>query len=159
MDKPWSRQKGETEKAFEAFSIYRDMGEARTFTAVSEKLQKSYTLIRRWKEKWLWEERVLAYDNTLEDEGMKQAKKEYRAMLARHTNLAMGLQQKAVIALNDLDPKDMTVRDIKDCIKMATDLEVQARGMNLGNEETGKDRKISINILSASQAPPEEDQE
>ena len=55
-DKPWERQKGESEKAFEAFVTYRDMGEKRTLTAVAEKLQKSGTLIRRWKSAWDWAE-------------------------------------------------------------------------------------------------------
>ena len=64
-DKPWERQKGESEKAFEAFVTYRDMGEKRTLTAVAEKLQKSGTLIRRWKSTWDWAERVRAYDNEL----------------------------------------------------------------------------------------------
>ena len=67
-DKPWERQKGESEKAFEAFVTYRDMGEKRTLTAVAEKLQKSGTLIRRWKSTWDWAERVRAYDNELEKE-------------------------------------------------------------------------------------------
>ena len=42
-DKPWERQKGESEKAFGAFAAYRDMGPERTISAVVKKLGKSRT--------------------------------------------------------------------------------------------------------------------
>ena len=48
-NKPWERQKGESEKAFEAFAAYRDLGEKRTISAVVKKLQKSRSLFDRWK--------------------------------------------------------------------------------------------------------------
>ena len=35
---PWERQKGETPQAFEAFSIYRDMGSSRSTAKVGRKL-------------------------------------------------------------------------------------------------------------------------
>jgi len=122
-DKPWERQKGESEKAFEAFAAYRDMGEKRTFTAVAEKLHKSYTLIRRWKNSWNWDERVREYDNDLEKQARAQAIKDRKDMTSRHIQIAMQLQKKALAALKELSVEDMSPKDIKEYIKMATDLE------------------------------------
>lgn len=122
-DKPWERQKGESEKAFEAFAAYRDMGEKRTFAAVAEKLGKSETLIHRWKLRWGWQERVRAYDNELEREARKKVVADRKAMTERHIGIAMQLQKKALEALSSLTVEDMTPKDIKEYIKMATDLE------------------------------------
>ena len=122
-DKPWERQKGESEKAFEAFSVYRDMGEKRTIVAVCKRLEKSRTLIDRWKDRWEWQERVRAYDNDLEREARAKAIKDRKDMTARHIGIAMQLQKKALEALQGLSVEDMSPKDIKEYIKMATDLE------------------------------------
>lgn len=134
-DKPWERQKGESEKAYEAFAAYRDLGAKRTTVAVAEKLQKSDTLIRRWKDRWDWKERVRAYDNDLEKEARAKVVKDRKAMTERHIGIAMQLQKKALEALNSLDVEDMTPKDIKEYIKMATDLERLNRTLE---EENGK---------------------
>lgn len=126
-DKPWERQKEESEKAFEAFTVYRDMGEKRTYAAVAEKLQKSSSLIRRWKDRFEWRERVRAYDNELEKEAMAKAIKERKSMTDRHIKIAIQLQEKALEALEALLIKDLSPKDIKEYIKMATDLERQSR--------------------------------
>ena len=97
-DKPWERQKGESEKAYEAFAAYRDMG---------EKLGKSDTLIRRWKVRWNWQERVRAYDNELEREARKKVVADRKAMTERHIGIAMQLQKKALEALSSLSVEDM----------------------------------------------------
>lgn len=122
-DKPWERQKDESEKAFEAFKIYRDMGEDRTISAVVKRLEKSRNLIDRWKERWSWKERVRAYDNELEKQAKSKAVKDYKAMTERHIKIAVQLQKKALEALNNLETKRMSPKDIKEFIKMATDLE------------------------------------
>ena len=122
-DTPWERQKGESEKAFEAFSVYRDMGEKRTIVAVCKRLEKSRTLIDRWKDRWEWQERVRAYDNDLEREARAKAIKDRKDMTARHIGIAMQLQKKALEALQGLSVEDMSPKDIKEYIKMATDLE------------------------------------
>lgn len=155
-DKPWERQKGESEKAFEAFAAYRDMGEKRTFAAVAEKLGKSDTLIRRWKERWEWQERVRAYDNNLEKEALKEAVKLRKDMMARHINIALQLQTKALKALNSLSTEDMTAKDIKEYIKMATDLERLSRGEPPREEHEEKGNAPSSDDLDLSRMTDEE---
>lgn len=60
---PWDRQPGETSKAYEAFSIYRDMGANRTVRGTAEALTKSEQLIKGWSGKNNWVDRAAAYDS------------------------------------------------------------------------------------------------
>lgn len=157
-DKPWERQKGESEKAYEAFAIYRDMGEKRTFTAVAEKLQKSSSLIRRWKDRWEWVERVRAYDNDLEKEARLKAIKDRKDMVDRHIKIAMQLQKKALEALTSFSVEDMSPKDVKEYIKMATDLERLNRTLE---EDSSKGRdsgptQLADTIIAAYQKRKEE---
>ena len=39
-DKPWERQKGESDKAYEAFVTYRDMGTDRSIRAVAQEFNR-----------------------------------------------------------------------------------------------------------------------
>lgn len=122
-DKAWERQAGESEKAFEAFTVYRDMGEERTFTAVCRKLGKSRTLIDRWNKRWNWRERARAYDNDMERAARAKAVKDRQAMTERHIGIAALLQKKAVEALKALESDDLSSREIREYIKLGTDLE------------------------------------
>lgn len=157
-DKPWERQKGESEKAFEAFAIYRDMGEKRTFTAVAEKLQKSSSLIRRWKDRWEWVERVRAYDNELEKEARAKVVKDRKDMTDRHIGIAMQLQKKALEALKGLSVEDMSPKDIKEFIKMATDLERLNRTLEEESSKGKGDEPASLAdaVIAAYQKRKEE---
>ncbi len=125
--KPWEQQHGESGPAFEAFSTYRDLGPGRTVTAVAEKLQKSDSLLRRWKGKWNWRERAVAYDSAIAEEARRKVIKEHKEMGIRHIGIAMQLQKKALEALNILEAEEMTPKDIREFIKMATDLERLSR--------------------------------
>lgn len=137
IDKPWERQKGESEKAFEAFVCYRDFGSSRTISAVSEKLSKSRQLLSRWKAAWNWEERVRAYDNDLINQAKAKAEKEVKDMTGRHIKIAMQLQAKALEALTSLDIENMSAKDLLQYIKEATALERQNRLLE-ANAATGK---------------------
>ena len=133
--KPWERQKGESEKAYEAFSLYRNKGAKRTLISVAEELQKSYTLIRRWCDNWNWEDRVLKYDNEMEREAKKEARKGLTDMYVRQTKIAMQMQAKALKALENLEPENMTPKDIKEYIRMATELERLNRTLQAAPDE------------------------
>lgn len=67
----WERQEGETDKAYEAFALYRDMGASRSVRDVAQKLGKSATLISRWSSANNWVERVSAWDDQ-EDERRRE---------------------------------------------------------------------------------------
>lgn len=156
-DKPWERQQGESEKAYEAFAAYRDMGQDRTITAVVKRLKKSRSLIDRWKDRWDWPERVRAYDNELEKAARAKAVKERKAMTDRHIGIAMQLQKKALEALTSLSVEDMSAKDIKEYIKMATDLERLNRTLeeesSKGNESPSS---LADEIIGAYQKRKEE---
>lgn len=122
-DKPWERQKGESAQAYEAFSIYLGMGAERSLSAVAKQLSKSLPLIKRWSREKEWQERIRAYDNDVERQARKKVIADRKAMTERHIGIAMQLQKKALEALGSLSVEDMTPKDIKEYIKMATDLE------------------------------------
>lgn len=148
-DRPWERQNGEGEKAFAAFVIYRDMGRERTVTAVAKQLSKSRQLVERWKERWNWQERVRAYDNELEKEAKAAAVKAAREMTERHIRIAMQLQKKALEALQNLSVKKMTAKDIKEYIKMATELERLNRMLEEKSENDSGKTSLADAIVEA----------
>lgn len=122
-DKPWERQKGESAQAYEAFSTYLGMGAERSLSAVAKQLSKSLPLIKRWSREKEWQERIRAYDNDIEKQARKKVIADRKTMTKRHIGIAMQLQKKALEALENLSVEDMTPKDIKEYIKMATDLE------------------------------------
>ncbi len=126
-DKPWERQKGEGEKAYEAFTVYRDMGEERTIAAVVKRLNKSRSLIDRWKVQWEWTERIRAYDNEIEKGKLAKKKKEREDMRTRHAKIANQLQTKALEALREMDSKVLEPKDIVRFLELSAKLEQAAR--------------------------------
>lgn len=99
---PWERQKGETPQAFEAFSIYRDMGSSRSTAKVGRKLGKSKNLMDRWSSRWEWVERARAYDNDLERQERAEAAKDLKEARKRQRKTGYFMQKKATEALDRL---------------------------------------------------------
>ena len=97
---PWERQKGETPQAFEAFSIYRDMGSSRSTAKVGRKLGKSKNLMDRWSSRWEWVERARAYDNDLERQERAEAAKDLKEARKRQRKTGYFMQKKATEALD-----------------------------------------------------------
>ncbi len=159
--KPWEQQPGESGPAFEAFSTYRDLGPGRTVSAVAEKLRKSDSLLRRWKGKWGWQQRAAAYDASIAEEARRKAIKDRRDMENRHIGLAMQLQKKALEALNLMEPGEMSPRDIKEFVKLATELERLNRSFEEQRtaeaQETGTGAGLADAIMAAYNKRREDD--
>lgn len=84
----WDRQRRETEQAYEAFALYRDMGLQRSLHKVCDRVGKHYSLISRWSSKWRWHERVRAWD-VHESHAIQDAMKAEAGKVARkHAHMA-----------------------------------------------------------------------
>lgn len=142
----WERQPGESVQAFEAFRIYRDLGLKRSNHEVCKQLSKSRQLISRWKAAWNWDERVRAYDNALEREAHKEAVKNLKDMTSRHIRISVQLQNKALEALQRMKVEDMSPRDIREYIKLATELERLNRTSAAVENELEADETTSVDI-------------
>ena len=125
--KTWERQKGESVQAFEAFSIYLEMGTERSIRAVGQKLVKSRTLISRWSATYEWVERVAAYDAELHRQAYAAAVRRNRKMIDRNIRTALQMQEKALLALEELDPADLSPRDMLTMLRDVMKLEWESR--------------------------------
>lgn len=124
---PWERQPEETEKAYEAFLVYKNLGPGRTFTAVSRRLQKSGTLIQRWKNRYNWEQRAAAFDRENERKEQQSIQKARAQMVKRHIKLGLAVQGKAIKALEAMDPDELKPGDIRDFLRFGVSLEKETR--------------------------------
>lgn len=109
--KPWSRQVGETSKAYAAFEVYRDLGSERSTRRTAEALGKSEALINGWSAKHGWPERARAWDS-VPSETLAEAYAEMAARIAaQHDRLATKLAARLERNL-DLLPEgaDPTIR-------------------------------------------------
>ena len=84
----WERHKCETDKSFEAFVLYRDMGTSRTINKVSDLMgYTSAAVPNRWSIEYSWITRVSAYQRwiDLQKLGVRQAAiKRCEGVLAEH---------------------------------------------------------------------------
>ena len=132
-NKVYDRQAGESDKAFEAFAVYRDMGANRSHDAVAQKLSKSSTIISRWASQHGWRERVSAYDDYMD----AQARKKFEAdtikrkadMLKRHALTGKILQQKGVDYLTDAKKGIEKSSDAITAISKGIDIERKSEGL------------------------------
>lgn len=88
----WERQQKETDPAWEAFQIYRDMGESRGLRAVAQKLSKSTALINRWSARHKWVARCEDYSRWQETQKRKAKEKALAEQGRREITLGKGLQ-------------------------------------------------------------------
>lgn len=126
--KPWERQERETNKQFEAFCLYRDMGVDRSQPKVAEQLSKSRQLIGRWSAANNWVERCSEWDSEQDRLNRIKQQKEIANMRVRHANAAYSLVGKGLKALQQLDIKDMSAADILKFINEGAKLERISRG-------------------------------
>lgn len=128
--KPYERRDNESDPAYEAFALYRDMGIQRSIEVVARDLSKSVQLIKRWSALNDWVIRVRAYDDYIDAAARKkidnEAIKRRADMLKRHALAGKVLQQKGVdyIGKNGVDKS----ADAISAIAKGVEIERKAEG-------------------------------
>ena len=91
---------GESDQAFAAFTVYRDMGMSRSLAKCSRKLGKSKTLCERWSRRWGWARRVAEFDQEMADIKRVAVVQAIESAVDRHSKLAKAMLGRVAAELN-----------------------------------------------------------
>ena len=116
-----------------------------------------FGIISRWKSKYGWDERVRAYDNEMERQAHAEAVKDLKDMTKRHTKIAVQMQKKALEALEKLKVEDMTPRDIKEYIKIATELERLNRSVSASDNAIDEEEQTRVEVYMPEKEADEDE--
>jgi hypothetical protein len=146
------QREGESSKAFQAFVLWRDMGDTRSYPAVARKLSKSRTLIKRWGSKFRWQERLREHLQYQDAERLDSQRKAIEEMNSRHINASILFQDKLLERLKSIDISTLAPRDLVRMYEVAVAVERSARGLNPGTKlaavEQFEIRRPTGNIVS-----------
>lgn len=125
----WERMPGESSRAYEAFTAYRDLGARRSIRIVAEQLQKSHNALLKMSQTYHWVDRCAAWADFQELESRRQRIEDIREMNDRHKSIAKMLQAKALEKLQAMaGQKDLSPTQVSQYIDLAVKVERLAMG-------------------------------
>jgi hypothetical protein len=108
---PWERQPDETDRAWEAWLVYRDMGPTRSVAEAARKLKVSSTTINRWSTGHQWRERVKPYDRYVDKMAVAAFTERTSELMDQQLRLSKKLLDKLEANIDALpDGADPTMR-------------------------------------------------
>ncbi|QDP60670.1 MAG: hypothetical protein Unbinned1469contig1000_49 [Prokaryotic dsDNA virus sp.] len=120
MDKnSWDREKNETQKAFYAFGLYRDMGYTRSLPNVAklyaeETGRKESTILsqlKRWSAKYNWVKRCEEFDIEQDRIYQLENKEKLKQMRERHLTFEVVKQTKGFEKIRNLRSEELEPRE------------------------------------------------
>ena len=144
--KPWERQDNETPKQFEAFKIYRDMGEERSLSKVAQQLSKTKQLLSRWSSANNWVERCASWDAEQDRLLRQQQLKDIKSMRKRHADIATAMLIKAAKGLQAIPDNEIKPQDVARMVDVASKLERISRG-DVGDVVEQRDGGESVSAV------------
>lgn len=126
---PWLQQPGETQWEYTVWVAFRDSypGGKPTYSAVAEKLNTSYDVVRKIAQRWSFPLRMQLWVAECDRITMIQRKDEILNMNKEHIDMATTLRDKLNIAIGQLDPAMLKPSEIVAMAKLYSDLERKAR--------------------------------
>jgi hypothetical protein len=142
---PWQQLPGETDKAYQAFVVYRNLEpDERSLARVGSELVKSRTLLSRWSAKWSWVERARAWDNYQEVRRLEKRIQEKQAMDEEHLKIVRHARKFAVAALTKSDP-DTLLNNVQELRMWITEL-IKFERLIMGEPESIEERRTKVEI-------------
>lgn len=131
------RHDAETDAAYAAYVLFRDLGPARTLLKAAREYHQApelttrtgkYRYVQEWARLNRWNDRVQQHDTELAAIGRLEQVAAVRSMKDRHAKLAVSALEKAAKRLEGMDVDQLSARDVLAFITEATKVERLARG-------------------------------
>jgi hypothetical protein len=148
MDKTWQRKEEESDQAWEAFVIYRDLGATRSSQEVSNRTGKAHSLMRRWSSDHQWVDRAAAWDNHLDQERRRVFLSGQSEAVENLMRLATTMQQKAHAHFLLLDESEIRTPDAIRMSEAAVKITAAAAGIiDKANANSERDADKTVGIV------------
>lgn len=156
---PWDRIAAESDRAWEGFRLFRDMGLGRTVSAVSRDFgHADENTARGWAMKYHWRARAMSWDAHLDTIAQQEYEKEAATMGRRHAEIGMkmqGLGKGRIVEITEnVELREaITVSEAINLTKAGVEIERNARGADAGKQVAGSGN-ITFNFnMSNGKAP------
>jgi hypothetical protein len=141
----WQQQPQETDKAFQAFVVYRNLEpEERSLQRVSSELSKSIPLMKRWSARWSWAERVREWDGHQEIKLLERRIEQKQKMDEDHLKIIRAARSKAVQALAKVDPEKL-LDSLTELRYWITEM-VKLERLIMGEPESIEERRSKVEV-------------
>lgn len=153
MPEPWERQEKESDPAWEAFTVYRDMGAERSLAKTGQHLGKSTVLMEGWSVKHGWVRRAAAWDMEQDRLWRESLVAERRKMAERQARIGAMAEGKIAQFIVELDPRTLTASEAARWLEVASRLQHQVLGVPQRVEVSGPDGgPMQVESMSPEQA-------
>lgn len=125
----WERQPVETDREWQIWLAYRDCYPSKraSYREVAMEHNIPYGTVKQAASKWDFPMRMQAWAKRCDELTMAQRQKEILEMNKKHVDMATDLNNKIAIAIGNIDPEALTPREIKELLKLSSELERKAR--------------------------------
>lgn len=145
---PWDKRKGESDRAYDAFSMYLEMQD-RNYQRLGDLLSKTRQQIGDWARKYDWKGRAAAYDSSVV-EALRQDKIKRRKKIAEKMDIVGNLMvDKAIDVFDKHDINRCSFRAATEMADIGSRLVIQS--LDLDDLENTADKTLTINIVRAGE--------
>jgi len=123
--KPWERQPDETDRAWAAFQVYRDLPPAeRSFDAAWRKRyakpahHRCPQWYRIWAKQYDWKDRAAAWDRHLDDVERAATEAERVEWREHRRKLLQGFLSNVATAMREFDPANVSIGQLTQAVQM-----------------------------------------
>lgn len=102
MQNVWDQQPRETDKAYERFRLYRDMGAGRSLRKLAKDLELDLSSVAEMSSRHNWQERIKAFDAYIDKASQHSEIIQTKAMKRRQIVLALRAQKVAAKILTKM---------------------------------------------------------